>query len=112
MNAQNDEVYNDAAYPAVTHTGVGDNRDETGDPEKAAALGGVGGAVVGAAAGSLLGPAGAVIGAIGGALAAAGASGLAVDAVDQVDNDNTATGVDDGTIRIPGNSNDTASPIV
>jgi hypothetical protein len=88
--AAHSDVYHDATHPAVTGSGVGDNRDETGDPEKAAALGALGGAAVGAAAGSLLGPAGAVMGAIGGALAAAGASGLAVDAVDQVDNDNTA----------------------
>jgi outer membrane lipoprotein SlyB len=99
--AAHSDVYHNATHPAATGTGVGDNRDDTGDPEKAATLGAVGGAVVGAAAGSLLGPAGAVLGAVGGALAAAGASGLAVDAVDQVDNDNTASGMDDGTIHIP-----------
>jgi hypothetical protein len=95
--APHSNIYHDASHPAVTGTGVGDNRDETGDSDKAAAMGAVGGAVVGAAAGSLLGPAGAVLGAVGGALAAAGASGLAVDAVDRVDNDNTASGLDDGT---------------
>ena len=114
--AADSDVYHDAAHPAVTGTGVGDNRDETSDPEKAAALGALGGAAVGAAAGSLLGPAGAVMGAIGGALAAAGASGLAVDAVDQVDNDNTASGLDDGSITIPDDDSttarDTTPPIV
>ncbi len=113
--APHSDVYHDATHPAATGTGVGDNRDETGDPEKAAAMGAVGGAVVGAAAGSLLGPAGAVLGAVGGALAAAGASGLAVDAVDRVDNDNTASGLDDGTIHIPdddANNTNTPAPMV
>jgi hypothetical protein len=111
--APHSDVHHDATHPAATGTGVGDNRDETGDPEKAAAMGAVGGALVGAAAGSLLGPAGAVLGAVGGALAAAGASGLAVDAVDQVDNDNTASGLDDGTIHVPDDdTRNTNTPIV
>jgi outer membrane lipoprotein SlyB len=101
LNREHPEVFNDAAHPAITQTGVGDNRDETGDPEKAAAMGAIGGAVVGAAAGSMLGPVGTVVGAIGGALTAGGVAGLAVDVVDQNDNDNTISGLDDGTIRIP-----------
>lgn len=101
LNRDNPEMFNDSAHPAITHTGVGDNRDETHDPEKAAAMGALGGAVVGAAAGSMLGPVGAVVGAIGGALTAGGVAGLAVDVVDQNDNDNTITGQDDGTIRVP-----------
>ncbi|HEX8833286.1 MAG TPA: hypothetical protein VF719_03760, partial [Abditibacteriaceae bacterium] len=88
-----------AATPdlAVTGTGTGDNRDETADSTTGAALGGVGGMVVGAIAGSMLGPAGAVAGAVIGGLTGAGASGLAVDAVDQVDDDRTLLGLDGGT---------------
>jgi hypothetical protein len=67
--------------------GIDDNPRD--DPKKGAVLGGVGGAVVGALAG---GPIGAVIGAVAGAAA----SGAAVAAVDQVDNDNTVTGLGDG----------------
>lgn len=64
--------------------GIDDN--SSGDPGKGAVLGGLGGAAVGALAG---GPVGAVVGAIAGAIA----SGAAVAAVDQVDNDNTVSGV-------------------
>lgn len=70
--------------------GIDDN--PKGDAGKGAALGGVGGAVVGALAG---GPVGAVIGAVAGAAA----SGAGVAAVDQVDNDNTISGVGDGATR-------------
>jgi hypothetical protein len=71
--------------------------DPNNDPAKGAALGGVGGAAVGAAAGSMLGPAGAVIGGIAGAVAGAAGSAAGVAAVDQVDNDNTMTGLGDST---------------
>lgn len=67
--------------------GIDDNPH--GDGKKGAVLGGVGGAVVGALAG---GPIGAVVGAVAGAAA----SGAGVAAVDQVDNDNTVTGVGHG----------------
>jgi hypothetical protein len=67
--------------------GIDDNAQN--DPGKGAVLGGLGGAAVGAAAG---GPVGAVVGAVAGAVA----SGAGVAAVDQVDNDNTVTGVGDG----------------
>jgi len=71
----------------------------TGDAEKGAALGGVGGAVTGGIAGSLAGPVGTVVGAAIGAVAGAVGSGAAVAAVDQVDNDNTVTGIGDGVTR-------------
>lgn len=77
--------------------GIDDNTQN--DPEKGAALGGLGGAAVGAAAGSMTGPVGTVVGAVVGGLAGAGASGAAVSAVDNVDNDNTITGVGDGATR-------------
>jgi len=71
----------------------------TGDAEKGAALGGVGGAVTGGIAGSMAGPVGTVVGAAIGAVAGAVGSGAAVAAVDQVDNDNTVTGIGDGATR-------------
>ena len=95
--ARETELGTEAA--AVTHTGTGDNRDETNDSATGATVGGVGGALVGAAAGAILGPAGAVVGAAIGALTGAGASGLAVDAVDKVDDDNTLVGLDEGVAR-------------
>jgi phage tail tape-measure protein len=95
--ARTTEVGTEAA--ATTGTGTGDNRDETNDSATGAMLGGVGGALAGAAAGALLGPAGAAVGAAIGALTGAGAAGLAVDAVDQVDDDNTLTGLDEGAAR-------------
>lgn len=67
----------------------------TNDAEKGAALGGLGGAAVGAAAGSLAGPLGTVVGAVAGGLIGAGASGAAVAAVDQIDNDDTVSGIGD-----------------
>lgn len=84
---------------ATTGTGTGDNRDDTNDSATGAMIGGVGGALAGAAAGAILGPAGSVVGAALGALTGAGAAGLAVDAVDQVDDDNTLTGLDEGAAR-------------
>jgi len=74
--------------------GIDDNPDN--DAEKGAALGGLGGAAVGAAAGSTAGPIGTAIGAVVGGLGGAAGSGAAVAAVDQVDNDNTVTGLGDG----------------
>ncbi len=74
--------------------GIDDNPHN--DAEKGAALGGIGGAAVGAVAGSAIGPVGAIVGAVVGGLAGAGASGAAVAAVDQVDNDNTVSGVGSG----------------
>ena len=82
--------------------GIDDDPDN--DAEKGAAIGGLGGAAVGAAAGAAAGPVGAVVGAVVGGLTGAGASGLAVGAVDAVDNDNTVTGVGSGAT---GDINDT-----
>ena len=73
--------------------------DPNNDAEKGAALGGIGGAVVGGIAGSAAGPVGTVIGAVVGAAGGAAGSGAAVAAVDQVDNDNTITGIGDGATR-------------
>ena len=77
--------------------GLDDNAQH--DPEKGAALGGLGGAAVGAAAGSIAGPVGTLVGAIAGGLVGAGASGAAVAAVDAIDNDNTVTGIGSGVTR-------------
>lgn len=76
--------------------------DPKNDAEKGAALGGLGGAAVGAVAGAAAGPLGAVVGAVAGGLAGAGASGAAVGAIDQVDNDNTVSGLGDGATRDAG----------
>ena len=67
--------------------------DPTHDAEKGSVLGGLGGAAVGAVAGAALGPVGALVGALAGAASGALASGLAVAAVDTVDNDDNITGV-------------------
>lgn len=84
--------------------------DPNNDAEKGATLGGLGGAVVGAAAGAAAGPVGAIVGAVVGGLAGAGASGMAVAAVDSVDNDNTVSGVGGGaTNDVTGTSNSTLS---
>lgn len=89
----------DAVAGSTDHPrhGLDDNAEH--DPEKGAALGGLGGAAVGAAAGSIAGPLGTVIGAIAGGLVGAGASGAAVAAIDSMDNDNTITGIGDGVTR-------------
>jgi hypothetical protein len=76
--------------------GIDDNPQN--DAEKGAALGGLGGAAVGAIAGAAAGPLGAVIGAVAGGLVGAGASGAAVGALDEVDNDNTVTGLGDDAV--------------
>ena len=78
----------------------GIDNNPSGDSEKGAALGGLGGVAVGAAAGSLAGPVGTVIGAVAGGLIGAGASGAAVAAVDAVDNDNTVSGVGSGATHV------------
>jgi len=82
-------------YDDRVQHGIDDNANN--DAEKGAALGGLGGVAVGAAAGSLLGPVGTVVGAVAGGLLGAGASGAAVAAIDQVDNDNTVSGVGETT---------------
>lgn len=63
------------------------------DAVKGSVLGTGGGAIVGGVAGAVLGPAGIVMGALVGAAAGALASGLAVAAVDSVDNDDNITGI-------------------
>ena len=78
---------------ADDHIQHGIDDDPNNDAQKGATLGGLGGAAVGAAAGAMAGPVGAVIGAVVGGLSGAGASGLAVGAVDKVDNDNTVSGI-------------------
>jgi phage tail tape-measure protein len=80
--------------------------DPNNDAEKGAALGGVGGAATGAVAGAALGPAGAVVGAVVGGVAGAAGSGVAVAAVDKVDNDDTITGIGEGTTEDLNKRND------
>ena len=89
--AARDSIVNPTDRP---RHGLDDNAQN--DPEKGAALGGLGGAAVGAAAGSVAGPIGTIIGAVAGGLVGAGASGAAVAAVDAVDNDNTISGIGEG----------------
>jgi hypothetical protein len=93
-----DKVYKpgDPEYEETEEVRHGIDNHPTGDAEKGATLGGIGGAVTGAIAGSAAGPGGAVIGAVIGGVAGAAASGLAVAAVDRVDNDNTITGIGEG----------------
>ena len=67
--------------------------DPENDAAKGSVLGAAGGAAVGAVAGAILGPAGMALGALAGAAAGALASGLAVAAVDSVDNDDNITGI-------------------
>ncbi len=86
--------------------------DPNNDAEKGATLGGLGGAAVGAAAGAMAGPIGAVVGAVVGGLSGAGASGLAVGAVDRVDNDNTVSGVGHGVTPAVSNSTLSGSDVV
>ena len=89
----------DAVVNATDHPRHGLDDNANHDPEKGAALGGLGGAAVGAAAGSIAGPVGTIVGAIAGGLVGAGASGAAVAAIDSIDNDNTITGIGDGVTR-------------
>ena len=94
-NTQNRiEEINDADRP---RHGLDDSSHN--DPEKGAALGGLGGAAVGAAAGSIAGPIGTLVGAVAGGLVGAGASGAAVAAVDSFDNDDTVSGIGSGVTR-------------
>jgi len=86
--------------------------DPNNDAEKGAALGGLGGAAVGAAAGALAGPVGMIVGAVVGGLTGAGASGLAVGAVDRVDNDNTVSGMGQGATGDVSNSTLAGSDVV
>jgi len=74
--------------------GIDDNPNE--DAKKGLELGALGGGTVGAIAGAAAGPVGAIVGALIGGSVGSVASGAAVKAVDQVDNDNTVTGVGDG----------------
>jgi hypothetical protein len=87
----------DKLYDDDVQHGIDD--DPNDDAEKGAALGGIGGAVVGGIAGAMAGPVGAVVGAVAGAAAGAVGSGAAVAAVDNVDNDDTISGIGDGTTR-------------
>lgn len=84
-----DEAVEDEYNTAVVTTPGTIARDDvmTDDAKTGAAIGGVGSAVTGAIAGSMLGPAGAAIGAVAGGIVGAVASGAAVQAVDSVDND-------------------------
>lgn len=77
--------------------------DPNNDAAKGAKLGGVGGIVTGAVAGAAAGPVGAVIGAVIGGVAGAVASGAAVGVVDQLDNDNTVSGIGGGATTDTGN---------
>lgn len=87
MSSQyNDEIRDDG----IQH-GIDDNPNN--DPQKGAVLGGLGGVAVGAAAGAAMGPVGAVIGAAIGGVAGAAASGAAVAAIDDMDDDDTMTGL-------------------
>lgn len=67
----------------------------TGDAEKGAVIGGVGGLVAGAIAGAAVGPVGSVIGAVVGGVVGAAASGVAVAAVDRIDDDSNISGLPD-----------------
>jgi len=89
-----DGNYTEVVTDDTVQHGIDDN--PTGDAEKGATLGGIGGAAVGLAAGAVAGPVGAIVGAVIGGVAGAAASGAAVAAVDRVDNDNTISGVGGG----------------
>jgi hypothetical protein len=102
-------VVTNMADDQVQH-GIDD--DPNNDAEKGAALGGLGGAAVGAVAGAAAGPVGAIVGAVVGGLTGAGASGLAVGAVDRVDNDNTVSGVGGGATRDVNNSTLSGNDVV
>ena len=71
--------------------GIDDNPED--DALKGSVLGAAGGAAVGATAGAILGPPGMAVGALIGLATGALASGLAVAAVDTVDNDDNITGI-------------------
>jgi hypothetical protein len=86
------EYDNDLRNDDGIQHGIDDNPNN--DPQKGAVLGGLGGVAVGAAAGAAMGPVGAVIGAAIGGVAGAAASGAAVSAIDDMDDDDTVTGLD------------------
>lgn len=86
MSSTYDEIRDDG----IQH-GIDDNPHN--DPQKGAAIGGIGGVAVGAMAGAAMGPLGAVIGAAIGGVAGAAASGAAVAAIDDMDDDDTVTGL-------------------
>jgi len=90
-----DGNYTEVTTDDTVQHGIDDN--PTGDAEKGATLGGIGGAAVGLAAGAVAGPIGAIVGAVIGGVAGAAASGAAVAAVDRVDNDNTISGLGSNT---------------
>lgn len=90
-----DTLHNDKAIDDHVQHGIDD--EPSHDAEKGAALGGVGGAVVGGIAGAMAGPVGAVVGAVAGAAVGSLGSGVAVAVVDSIDNDNTVTGLGDGS---------------
>jgi hypothetical protein len=92
-------TYTEVSTDDTVQHGIDDN--PSGDAEKGATLGGLGGAAVGLAAGAAAGPVGAIIGAVIGGVAGAAASGAAVAAVDRVDNDNTVTGLGHGATADP-----------
>lgn len=86
MSSTYDEIRDDG----IQH-GIDDNPNN--DPQKGAAIGGIGGVAVGAMAGAAMGPLGAVLGAAIGGVAGAAASGAAVAAIDDMDDDDTVTGL-------------------
>jgi hypothetical protein len=86
MSSTYDEIRDDGIQ-----NGIDDNPNN--DPQKGAAIGGIGGVAVGAMAGAAMGPLGAVIGAAIGGVAGAAASGAAVAAIDDMDDDDTVTGL-------------------
>jgi len=92
-------TYTEVTTDDTVQHGIDDS--PTGDAEKGATLGGIGGAAVGLAAGAVAGPVGAIVGAIIGGVAGAAASGAAVAAVDRVDNDNTISGLGHGATSDP-----------
>lgn len=59
--------------------------DELDDAEKAATIGGLGGAAIGAIAGAAAGPVGALVGALAGGLAGAGVSGAAIEVIEHTE---------------------------
>lgn len=96
-----DEIRNSEGE-VVTTTNIEVVETPTGDAEKGAMLGGIGGMVTGAIAGTGAGPAGTIIGAVVGGVIGAAASGAAVAAVDRIDDDSTFSGLpDDMSIDSP-----------
>nr|WP_309690935.1 hypothetical protein [Armatimonas sp.] len=86
------------------------NPDGETDAKKGAKLGGAGGAVVGAVAGSAVGPLGTILGAVIGGVTGAASSGIAVAAVDKVDDDDQVITTNDDVI-VPVND-DLRNPVL